>query len=619
MSDYKKFIESLFKEEREKFAPRIFIEGQEEVNKETPEEEETPEVTKEYLGKTEDTHYYLVFAEEPEDLQLVDQEGTVKYSAKDHNIELSDVATFVIQAIQDSDIEEIDRNILLKYIFPELLEEEEPEEAPKAPEEEEKPEEAPKAPEEEEKPEEERPEAKSEGKVPNDKDSEQTKINKLTEQEGLITPEEEKTREELLANFEKELSDLITRTLKSMKDAAGEAGFGFRGPGFKEQLRQILNRSQRVVSTFEGKVPDDKDSEETKINELVEEKGREFKSEAEFKEAVKKFEDTINKKSKVVKVRVRKDDLKFDESEGYQSAHMTFDVLMEIPSVDKYLDSKKYEEGTAYIYPSNEFYELVDQVAEKCFAEKPEWNNVKSIGWIYVYGSKGAEVEEEKLAEESEEEAREIIKKLTGKALKESKVSESKNLLEMKVTDDEGNEFDVYLEDDSTIDTVISINGREFRFTPEFAGFWRDEEGVLSEEGLRELALEALVNLDDEEYQELLTKEEEESAPKESPSEPEEEEKPEEAPKAPEEEEKPEEERPEAKSEGKVPDDKDSEQTKINKLTERDIKDMSIEELTKILSYLEKAAHIGGFNVKDEIEKIKTEFNRRKESKRYDR
>jgi len=137
-----------------------------------------------------------------------------------------------------------------------------------------------------------------------------------------------------------------------------------------------------------------------------------------------------------------------------------------------------------------------------------------------------------------------------------SKERGSKPILEVKVVDSEGNDFEVRLVDDGTSDTVIDINGREFRFSSEFASYWRDEDGNLSEEGLKELALDALANLDQDEYVELLSaglgkgEEEEEAAPEsEAQAEKEAE-----------------------TAEGKVPSESDSEDVKIDKLTEEDDK-----------------------------------------------
>jgi len=109
--------------------------------------------------------------------------------------------------------------------------------------------------------------------------------------------------------------------------------------------------------------------------------------------------------------------------------------------------------------------------------------------------------EEEIEKKDVKEEAEDNIQRV-----KSEESNESKNhLIEMKVTDDVGNELEIYLIDDDTSDTVISVNGREFRFDSEFVSMWRDEEtGELSEEGLKELALDAVSSLDQDDYNVLV-------------------------------------------------------------------------------------------------------------------
>ena len=52
--------------------------------------------------------------------------------------------------------------------------------------------------------------------------------------------------------------------------------------------------------------------------------------------------------------------------------------------------------------------------------------------------------------------------------------------------------YEIELIDDGTLDTVISINKKEFRFSSEYAEIYRDKEGYMTEEGLRELAEETI-------------------------------------------------------------------------------------------------------------------------------
>ena len=50
--------------------------------------------------------------------------------------------------------------------------------------------------------------------------------------------------------------------------------------------------------------------------------------------------------------------------------------------------------------------------------------------------------------------------------------------------------YKIELIDDGTLDTVISINEKEFRFSSEYAEIYRNAEGYMTEEGLRELEKE---------------------------------------------------------------------------------------------------------------------------------
>ena len=52
--------------------------------------------------------------------------------------------------------------------------------------------------------------------------------------------------------------------------------------------------------------------------------------------------------------------------------------------------------------------------------------------------------------------------------------------------------YEIELIDDGTLDTVISINNKEFRFSSEYSEIYRDKEGYMTEEGLRELAEETI-------------------------------------------------------------------------------------------------------------------------------
>ena len=348
------------------------------------EEKEGDESNKEYLGKTEDTHFYIVTSDNPEDLQIVDQERVMKYSAKDNNLDVANIPTFIIQAIQDVEIEEIERSVFMKYLLPLLTEEEVPEE-------------------------------------------EETEEEEIPEEEPL----------------EKEKSKAAESKADEKKEVPVCKKCGKRHWPFQK---------------CEG-VQSEKTSE-GKVNEDI-------------------IDDISNKIILACK--------------NYHPGEkkISFEIVSDI--INNFLST--------------------DQLAEEVF------NKLKSKGYY---------VSEGKVSND-----------------KDSEDSKIKKLIEMKVSDEE-NTFDVDFVDDGTVDTVIRINNREFRLMPEFTDLWKNEEGHLSEEGLEELALDVLANLEEQEYKDLVSGSVEKELSEEEVSE-------------------------EEVEEGKVPNDKDSEETKVKKLTEEDI------------------------------------------------
>ena len=52
-----------------------------------------------------------------------------------------------------------------------------------------------------------------------------------------------------------------------------------------------------------------------------------------------------------------------------------------------------------------------------------------------------------------------------------------------------------YLGEDGTLDTVIVIDGRDHRFNAEYASYYRDGSGAMTEEGFIELATECIADI----------------------------------------------------------------------------------------------------------------------------
>ena len=68
----------------------------------------------------------------------------------------------------------------------------------------------------------------------------------------------------------------------------------------------------------------------------------------------------------------------------------------------------------------------------------------------------------------------------------------NRGVTEMIIDYGDKERYEIELIDDGTLDTVISINNKEFRFSSEYAEIYRDKEGYMTEEGLRELAEETI-------------------------------------------------------------------------------------------------------------------------------
>ena len=66
----------------------------------------------------------------------------------------------------------------------------------------------------------------------------------------------------------------------------------------------------------------------------------------------------------------------------------------------------------------------------------------------------------------------------------------------MIITDKDYGEFDVDLEDDGTLDTVIGVwhkdNYQEIRFSQEYGAEFRTPTGRLTDNGFKELAVESV-------------------------------------------------------------------------------------------------------------------------------
>lgn len=346
------------------------------------------EARKEYLGRSEDVHFYFLTVEGDggaiEDFVITDQEGIKKYSAKDKEIPVSEegIGDFLIKVYRDVEITQIERSIYMKYIYPELLK---------------------LAPEEEE----------MFGA------EEEAGVKKEGEQQEEEVPEFAKKESKKLDEKKFEMSDAISL----LEFAAWKLFSKTTDECTPEEYREVKNFVMPFLE-YKDAHNESKELEESYGNVYIE---ADIKRGLSKEQIVKKIQDRYSHIGAA------------QAAEIYDAVESGGDAPWENPRLPELEKEEKVKEETA---------------VEKC----------------------------------------------------KKKVKETV-LIELKITDDEENSFDVHIIDDGTEDTVMSIGEREFRFSPEFTSMWRDEvSGVLSEEGVKEIALAKLADLDETEYNELLGK-----------------------------------------------------------------------------------------------------------------
>lgn len=386
-----------------------------------PDEEEPDDsVEKEYIGKTDDTHFYMITKpgesdDAPGDLEIVDQEGNKKWSASEQEIDPGNPTDFIIQAIQDLEIDEITRSVLVKYILPELAEEDE--EVPEEMTEEEPEEMGEEPPAGEEEPEEKKP-------------FESRKVN-----EGYTSDEA--------------ISDALDNLLRTLTEQ-----FGMTNSDAYKSIRLVLDESESL-DTHESKV---NESHKWSIEDLADSFVQTYAETRASESDPNPFVDDNDVKAKL---KEWADELVV----GKDDAAATMKDI-----VGSRLEWARLKRAAVDLANDNQLVGDVER--EDDFEDEDDFEE--------------DDQSEAKVPDDSDPEDTKI-----------------KKLIEMivKLGDDS---FDVELADDGTEDTVISINDKEYRFEKDFADLWRGEDGSISKEGLEELALDALSNMDEEEYNELL-------------------------------------------------------------------------------------------------------------------
>lgn len=97
-------------------------------DKDEEDKDKDDELEKEYLGKKEETYYYLTKGDSDEEgegrgqLQVVDQEGKVVYTSEDSEADSSDVFHFLIDAVRDIEPDDVSYDMFVKYVVPKIEE-----------------------------------------------------------------------------------------------------------------------------------------------------------------------------------------------------------------------------------------------------------------------------------------------------------------------------------------------------------------------------------------------------------------------------------------------------------------------------------------------------------------
>ncbi len=534
---------------------------------EVKEPEKPVEARKEYLGKTEDTHYYFITDEgeegEIEDFVVVDQEGVKRFSARDHNIEVSEetVVDFIIDAIREVDIASIERGIFLKYILPRLEEEEMPEvemyEEPKK---------KPLAPEEEE------PERLAASKQHESKIEEGFKTDLKNRDKAAIKKRMGDITDKLLKGQTLSSSDRsYWNAYNAEVDKLSESKVDERGwertvlHNMAAIIREAWEAEEELGETFSEEFIWKQLTENEELRTLISRAVMSYLGEpreSKVNEQLTSHENNIifiNKASlgdgwQVLKTR-----------EGSRSATVIFTFVSE-EAADAAGTKIATAIGGVYVgkedprgKPSHRMESKDgERIAESKTNERKinELTTWTDLGWKdleldgvapdirgWTIRLKSDPTQDFKVSDADEkfiqpfnhkeipvgdgfaweDSAWELVDpegnvvEVDRRKSESKEAPEPKEMKEMKVTDPQGNTFDVYVLLESDTDVIISINEKEFSFSPEFVSMWKDETGKISEEGLRELTLDALSNMDETDYHELLTKSEKQEEGKETP------------------------------------------------------------------------------------------------------
>lgn len=486
----------------------------------SPEGEGQDESTdKEYIGKTEDRHFYMTSMageteESPSDMQIVDQNGEVLMSTKDVEIDVSDPADFILHAIQELEIDEITRSVLVKHILPKFEEEDEEQQ------EELESEDLNQELEGGEKPDETIPGGEEEGRP-----FESRKFGKMKIKEGVVKKPakvNEGVSQDDIDRFKEimqEMSELVNEAYeiaraggKSIEDRAQSYWRGHIQGAIGESYSEYLGGSMYSMEDTlgelegepsdegdeddmddddesdveEGKVPNDSDPEDKKVQMLTE-SGNYWRQQL-IKHLEGRGADLSDEEKKLLKL-AKSNKFPVCRGDGRDAWVTVPEAKVKANEARLQPDHYVAQDGKTIVdgYDEAGVFEL-NEAGKICVLHEYAVISPDASGkWVVLINSSVHTGNEGKVPDDADAEDTKI-KKLT-----ETNV---------RMGDDE---FEVFQVDEETDDTVISINGHVYRFDKEFAAMWRDEaSGELTEDGLRELALDALSNMDDDEYGDVV-------------------------------------------------------------------------------------------------------------------
>lgn len=495
---------------------------------EEPEQEGIPDdFEKVYLGKSGDKHYYIIAKRNEEgvveDLELTDQEGNKVYSAKENELEVTDLGSFIREVLNEEDIPEVETSVVMQYLVPDIQDEIEAEE--EEDEELETPEEIPG--------EEEKPEDNS--KVPTPNDTEKKKL-----------PFESKIKEGTGEDIYQ----------KALEEAIRQMGlYVGRSIPFKAIKNSIKRTYQLSDEEAEGIIYDAADEEhldlesqpnfdESKVKETnVKDTPEHIK--VNCKACGKRVSDDTKLNPEGLCPKCARSMPKWNESkdrlpggradknkpEDFDKAQLEIGIEIEMEHTDD--PAVAQEIAMDHLTEDPEYYTHLrkmemDAKNGKGFAKESKETNEARMGVDYIKGVKSSvktaiqalkDKDYEAAAKALEDVAddagdaakaakkmkREVDAKEEAPKEETEEVKESQ-LTETVIKDDKGNTFTITKTvDEKTKNTILQINKRDFSFTPDFVKvFETDENGELSENGAKELALETIKHLEESEYANLI-------------------------------------------------------------------------------------------------------------------